>query len=334
MAWTRRTTSRRTEPGYGRGQGAVMVDTALPGRLIPYNAVLAMLDAHEHDLPTPLADAGYEVVRVAPKVSTEIGDQEVDILAATRDRASLLAIECKSSANIKTDQARRYAALKWDDAIRDAEIDLPADTTNGEIHVLFAVTSEAAEAARERLEINDVDDEFPVLSIGASEVKVLGHPTDPRIAEIEPAPVDLPWPRRLPLDEHSDSEEYVDHVAAEVVSVTRDAAGTEPGGITVPFEDLYRAAIPAYDVLADQLAKTVRTKVVAAGKMICQHAPKHFMLTTTQDDPPKQGIAILRTPENLELQGRTQGWQQVLRLLEEQAMEEEAQTSLFDPQEE
>lgn len=311
-----------------------MADAALPERLIPYNAVLAMLDPHEHDLPTPLADAGYEVVRVSPKVSTELGDQEIDILAGTPDRTSLLAIECKSTASIQTPQARRYAALRWDDAIRDAEIDLPVGTTYGEIHVLFAVTAEVAESAHERLEINDVDDEFPVLSIGATEVKVLGVPTDPRLAEIEPATVALPWPRRLPLDEQSDSEEYVDHVAAEVVSVARDAAGTEPGGSTVPFEDLYRAVVPAYDVLADQLAGTVRRKVVAAGKAICQHAPKHFMLTTTQDDPPKQGIAILRTPEALELQGRTQGWQQILRLLEEQAMEEEAQANLFDPQEE
>ena len=292
-------------------------------RLLPFNGVLTLLHPDEYDMPTPLADAGLRVLRIGVPVSTEAGDIEVDVLAGNVDGSILVPMECKGGKNFKKPQARGYAAAQWDELVRDAGLDV--DATEGEVVVAYVGGPDAAELLQNIEAASSVLD-LPVIGIGENEVRLHGAPSH-EILQFDPQPVDLPWPVWLPVDEESSEEEYLDAIAAEVVGTMRDAHDLPSGQAMVTYEDLYRRVVPIYDVLDPVLQRAVAGKVRVAARALPHEAPRFFMEAVTEDG--QNGLAIVRTPEDLKLQGRTQQWQQLKRLLADVDPEEGPQSSLF-----
>jgi hypothetical protein len=103
-------------------------------RLRLHNAVLGL--AHPTPpWPAPLAQAGYEIVRIEQKVTTTSGNVAVDLVFVARERNALLAVECKDGT----------AAMEPIDLVRTASISLP-DPSSASLDVAYAVWESRAEA--------------------------------------------------------------------------------------------------------------------------------------------------------------------------------------------
>lgn len=303
-----------------------MPGPSLEERLIPFNGVLTLLDPHEHDLPTPLADAGYRTLRIGVKVATEKGPTEIDVLAGTADRTALLALECKGGASVSNRQGQRYAALAWDDIVRDAGLDVPDGVSGGRVDVMYVAHEGNGPTVQARIEDKSSVPDFPVIEIGKRHVRLLSQPKNKNLV-FEDCDVTMAWPRWMTVDAEADIEDYLDALAAEVIGLMRGARGEADGSHVMAFDHLYRSLVPAYDHLEPVARRTVSRKINVAARALEHEAPRFFMVTVTETG--QSGLAILKTPEDLKLQGRTQQWQSLKRLLEDVEADEDPQQSLF-----
>lgn len=165
--------------------------------------------------PTPLADAGYALVRIEQPVTTEEGKVVVDQLFAARERNALLAVECKDG-TVQEPQARRYEAMRPLDIVRTASVSL-GDPSTAALDVAYAVPGRR------------VDETVSALRQSAPSLGVLG--IDPEITWAGPRPKDaglrsafgqsIPVdPRAIPrlmlADEHSPPSAFVAAVANQL----------------------------------------------------------------------------------------------------------------------
>lgn len=152
--------------------------------------------------PSPLADAGYEIIRIEQPVTTEAGKVTVDLLFAARARNALLAIECKDG-SVQEEQAKRYQAMAPIDLVRTASVTLP-DAQAASLDVAFAVWGMRSESTVR--ELSGVAPRVGTLAIDTQIAWLGAVPTDPRLRAVfaDSQPTDLrAIPRLLPVDDSS-----------------------------------------------------------------------------------------------------------------------------------
>ena len=166
--------------------------------------------------PAPLAEAGYEIVRIEQQVTlAEGGKVVVDLLFAARARNALLAVECKEG-TIQVEQAARYQAMQPLDVVRTASVTLP-DPSAATLDVVYAVPGEWAEETLTRLPA--VAPRAGVLVIDTLLTWKGEVPGDAHLRRVfaEPLAVDLrAVPRLMLADEHSPASALAGAVANEL----------------------------------------------------------------------------------------------------------------------
>lgn len=168
--------------------------------------------------PTPLAAAGFAVVRIEQRVTVadaESGAVVVDLLFADRARNALLAVECKEG-TVQVEQAQRYQAMTPVDVVRTASVSLP-DPSSATLDVAYAVPAGWAEQTAEELAAHAP--RAGVLVVDALITWQGALPGDPRLrtAFDQPVRADLrAIPRLMLADEHSEASALAGAVANEL----------------------------------------------------------------------------------------------------------------------
>ncbi len=166
--------------------------------------------------PSPLAEAGYEVVRIEQRVTVaEGGTVVVDLLFAARMRNTLLAVECKEG-TVQVPQAARYQAMRPTDVVRTASVTLP-DPSTATLDVAYAVPGSLVEQTlaglathAPRAGVLVIDEQIAWRGTPPGDQRLREVMAQPRVADLRAIP------RLMIADEHSPPAALAGAVANEL----------------------------------------------------------------------------------------------------------------------
>jgi len=274
-------------------------------RLRPVNALLGLMTPGDLTPPV-LADAGFRVAGLEIPVGLESDRLVIDVLLVHDLTGHLLACEAKSGANVGEAQARKYAALDAHQVVLAGSVDLPRRTAPT-VEPLFACL--APNSARIRLGLERIGVHAAVLAASPHQI-TLDNPNyaGDLLANALRKPVHLVAgvPRIIPYDQ--DSALDVIRPAVRSVLVAHLSRRT-PQASSATIAEETAPMLPAYGKAA---RNTFRRKVEDALRQIATAEPEMFeyQVRTGNHDP---RVRFLRTPEDNDPRGRTQGYQALAR---------------------
>lgn len=275
-------------------------------RLIPLNAVL--------DLATPsginraaLAEAGFQVAGLEVPCVTPAGSVVVDIVLAHIQISHMIVVEAKSGNNVEEPQAKRYQALEARTVVRGAFVTL-RERVDPQLDVMYACLSD--HAARVKLGLSQARTPFPILVVHPDKVTLENaEQASSVLQEALASPVSLlaPPARHIPFDHDSDLDEIEPYVMAALVAAT---ARRVP---MISLGTLTESATPHYVLYGTTSQTRLRRKAGEVARRIASADPGTF-----EYHPPAGNhdgfVKLLRTPEDNDPRGRTQGYQRLARV--------------------
>lgn len=219
----------------------------------------------------------------------------------------LLGLEAKSGGNVDEGQAKMLQSLTVRDVVRTGAVTLPSHV-EPRLEIVYICLEECAE--RIGLGLGKVGWDPPVLAVGAAHVRLAGGEfadASLQAAVAEPLEIPGPVPMYVRFDAESSATEFYDAVAAELVAL----ASNKRQCISVP--SLTEAVIPQYPYYHRGAQHRLRKRVLEAARMVADDDADTFRVLPRTRTRPDDLVEIRRSPEQLELQGRTQSYQAIKR---------------------
>jgi hypothetical protein len=270
---------------------------------MPINAVLDLALADGLN-PAPLATAGWRVACLEVPVLTELGTVVCDVVLFNASIGHLLVVEAKSGANIEEVQARRLAAIDPQALIIAGGITVPqAVHLRGE--ALFACLSR--HVARIAKGISEAGLVTPVLAVDANQVQL----ANPALASADLASAlrgttvwSHPIARIIPFDHESPAQLFDGPVRAELVA---QIASHRP---SVTMRALTEQVVSHFPLYGRSAQGQLVRKVTEAARRAAREEPERLQFEPgTGTTEPR--VVVLRSPEDFDRRGRTQGYQAV-----------------------
>lgn len=241
--------------------------------------------------PAPLAAAGWRVACLEVPVLTEFGTVVCDIVLFNAAIGHLLVVEAKSGANIEEAQGRRLAAIDPQALIIAGGITIPQAVQLRSEAVFACMTRHLARITKG---IAAAGFALPVLAVDASQAQLLGQ----------------------------------EFASADLASALSGATvWTHPIARIIPFDN--ESPTHLFDAPVRAELELVR-KVTEAARRAAREEPERlrFEAATGTTEP---RLVILRSPEQFDRRGRTQGYQAVFagRSRRRPALEVPGQLDLF-----
>jgi hypothetical protein len=272
-------------------------------RLLPVNAVLDLALADGLN-PAPLAAAGWRVVGLEVPVLTELGTVVCDVVLFNAGTGHLLVVEAKSGANIEPDQARRLAAIAPQTLIIAGGITVPR-AVQLTCEPLFACLTEHAPRILKGVSAAGLN--IPVLAVDSEGARL----ADPALASTQLAGAlrytttwTHPIARIIPFDQESPSSAFGGPVRAELVA---DMARRRP---SVTMRALTERVVSHYALYGRRAQNQLIRKVAEAARLAAQAEPERLAFEPSTGTTEAR-LVILRSPEEFDPRGRTQGYQAV-----------------------
>jgi hypothetical protein len=310
--------------GYGQQLGRESVEE----RLIPLNPVLDLATPHGINRPI-LAEAGYQVAGLEVPCVTSAGNVVIDVVLAHAQRSHLIACEAKSGSNVEEDQARRYGALEARTVVSGAFVTLH-ERVDPHVEVMYAALAD--HAARVALGLSRAGTPFPVLLVHPDKVTLENaDQASPAIRDVfaSPVPLQAPPARHVPFDQDSDLDEIEPYVKAALVAAL---ARRVP---MISLRTLTEHATPHYALYGTKAQGRLRRRVGEVVQRIAVTDPDTFEYHSASGNH-DAFVKLLRTPEDNDPRGRTQGYQRLARTRQRKrpSLPVPGQTSLLDELEE
>lgn len=270
---------------------------------MPINAVLDLALADGLN-PSPLALAGWRVVCLEVPVLTELGTVVCDVVLFNAGIGHLLVVEAKSGANIEEEQARKLAVIDPQALIIAGGITIP-QAVRLRCEALFACL--ARYAARIKKGVIAAGLTTPVLTVDANRAQL----ADPTLASAELAAAlseatvwSHPIARIIPFDHESPNSSFDGPVRAELVAAM---ARHRP---SVTMRALTEQVVSHFALYGRGAQGQLVRKVTEAARRAAHEEPERlrFEAGTGRTEP---RVVILRSPEQFDRRGRTQGYQAV-----------------------
>jgi hypothetical protein len=270
---------------------------------MPVNAVLDLALADGLN-PAPLATAGWRVACLEVPVLTELGTVVCDVVLFNASIGHLLVVEAKSGANIEEIQARRLAAIDPQALIIAGGITVP-HAVHLRSEALFACLSR--HVARIVKGISEAGLATPVLAVDANQVKL----ADPALASADLARAlrgttvwSHPIGRIIPFDHESPAQFFDGPVRAELVA---QMASHRP---SVTMRALTEQVVSHFPLYGRRAQGQLVRKVTEAARRAAREEPERLQFEPgTGTTEPR--VVVLRSPEDFDRRGRTQGYQAV-----------------------
>ncbi len=281
----------------------------MEARLRPVNGLLGLCQQGELN-PSPLAAAGFRVVGLEVPVGVQ-GDQVVVDVVLFHDLSGLfLACESKSGTNVTPSQSQRYARINAADLVHVTAVDLSGGRrpTVAPLHVCLEEHS-----TRFRFSLKAAGVSGAVLAVGRDHVELFDPCLGPPVlaAAMTPARVDLQFgvPRIIPCDDQSPKDVVRPQVKA--VLVQHLARGAEHVAVQVLAHETL-----AHLVLYGEKARKafVRTVDTCAQELAAAQPTRFEYIPGTRSTGAREPLVrFLRSPEDNDNRGRTQGYQALAR---------------------
>jgi hypothetical protein len=275
-------------------------------RLLPINAIIGLATSDGLN-PAPLAEAGFDIAGLeVPCLTTEGGTVVIDGVLANRATGHLLACEAKSGNNVEVGQVGRYKALDARTVVRSTLVTL---TTR--VDPTLEVVYVAVEANRDRmlLSLSEADAAFPMISVSTTRIELCNREhAGLALSHALGSPVILEAPpgRYIPFDEDSSSDIVTPFVQSELVAVLSQKLPM------ISIANLTERVVPHYPLYGIKAQGRLRKTVAEAARNIAAEYSENFQY----NGPAKNHdghIKLLRSPEENDPRGRTQGYQRLAR---------------------
>lgn len=210
----------------------------------------------------PRGDAARAAGSLA--VATDVGNVVIDILLFHASTGLLVLVESKSGANIESDQAQRYAAVRPQSVVRASQVTLQRRVQPSKL-VVYACLTEHRD--RIRLGLTEAAVDFPILSVSTGEITLSSPSTiPPEMAEAFAAPVRLsgPPPSFIKFDQDSPVEVVVPLVRAQLVA----ALAHHRSQISLPW--LTEQCAPHYPLYGRSARSGLVRVVTEAARMVAE----------------------------------------------------------------
>jgi hypothetical protein len=270
---------------------------------MPVNAVLDLALADGLN-PAPLAAAGWRVVCLEVPVFTDLGTVVCDVVLFNPGTGNLLVVEAKSGANIEPDQARRLAAIAPQILISAGGITVPR-TVSLTCERLYACL--AQHSSRILKGVSGAGLNIPVLAVGREDARLLNPAFASRqLADALGSPTIWTHPvaRIIPFDQESPSSAFDDRVRAEVVA---DMASQRP---SITMRALTERVVTHYALYGRRAQNQLIRKVTESAGRAVSAEPERLAFEPSTGTTDAR-LVILRSPEQFDPRGRTQGYQAV-----------------------
>jgi hypothetical protein len=219
----------------------------------------------------------------------------------------LLLIESKSGANVVEDQAFRYGQLQAQAVVQAAYVTLSVRTAPT-IETAYLCLSKHAH--RVRLGLSTIGLAYPIIAVSGDSV-ILDHSGNAS-AQLRSAfaqgdvRLPAPPPRLIAFDQDSSAEIIQPRVLAVLVAAMSQRL------TQLSIVSLAERATPHFALYGRQAQQQIKKKVAEAARNIAATEPANFTYHPTTGN--REGmVKILRTPEDNDARGRTQGYQAIGR---------------------
>lgn len=272
-------------------------------RLVPVNAVLDLALADGLN-PAPLALAGWQIAGLEVPVVTNNGTVVCDVVLFNDGTGHLLAIEAKSGANIEPDQARKLASIDAENLIVAGGITVPRPVPL-RCEPLLVCLAENVERITQGLGAIRLD--APVLAVDDVAARLVNADSaSPDLTTALGKQVTWAYPIAsiIRFDHLSADEAFDQPVRAELV------AEMARGRSAITIRALAEQVTSHFAVYGRKAQGQLVKKVTAAARRAATSDPDRlrFQPPTANTDA---RIAIIRSPEEFDRRGRTQGYQAV-----------------------
>lgn len=272
-------------------------------RLLPVNAVLdlALVDGLN---PAPLADAGWEIAGLEVPVVTSAGTVVCDVVLFNAASGHLLAAEAKSGANVEPDQARKLVVIDPPDLIVAGGITVPQPVTL-RCEALFVCLSEYVDRIMLGISASGLD--APVLAVNELEVRLVNVASaSPDLAAVlsELTRWRYPIASIVRFDHQSPDEAFDAPVKAELV------AEMARGRSAVTIRTLTEQVAWHFALYGRRAQGQLIRKVAGAARRAADADPERLRFQQAGGTTDAR-VIILRSPEEFDRRGRTQGYQAV-----------------------
>jgi len=272
-------------------------------RLLPVNAVLdlALVDGLN---PAPLADAGWQIAGLEVPVVTSAGTVVCDVVLFNGATGHLLVVEAKSGVNVEPDQARKLAVIDPQDLIVAGGITVPQPVPL-RCEPLFVCLSE--NAGRIMIGIGATGLDAPVLAADEGEARLVNASSaSPDLVAVLGEPIALRYPIAsiIRFDHQSPDDAFDGPVRVELV------AEMARGRSAVTIRALTEQVTWHFAVYGRRAQGQLVRKVAAAARRAADADPERLRFQPATGNTEARAV-ILRSPEEFDRRGRTQGYQAV-----------------------
>jgi hypothetical protein len=272
-------------------------------RLLPINAVLDLTLADGLN-PAPLAHAGWQVAGLEVPVLTSAGTVVCDVVLFNDAIGHLLPVEAKSGANVDPDQARKLAVIVPQDLIVAGGITVTRAMPL-RCEPLFVCLSEHEK--RIVLGLGAAGVNAPVVAVDERAARMI----DPGEASAELAaalggPVSWRYPIAsiIRFDNQSPDEAFDQPVRAELV------AEIARGRTAVTVRALAEQVTPHFAIYGRRAQGQIVRKITGAARRAAMADPERLRFQPATSTTEAR-VLIVRSPEEFDRRGRTQGYQAV-----------------------
>lgn len=272
-------------------------------RLLPVNALLdlALLDGLN---PAPLANAGWHIAGLEVPVVTRSGTVVCDVVLFNTATGSLLSVEAKSGANIEPDQARKLTEVDPLDLVFAGGITVPKPVP---LHCEPLIVCLTENTARITKGLGVARLTIPVLAVDAQSAGLVdANVASPTLISALARPISWAYPIAsiIRFDHQSPDDAFDQPVRAELV------AEMARGRTSVTVRALAEQVTSHFAVYGRKAQNQLVRKVQTAARRAAEADPDRlaFQPSTRSTDA---RVLILRSPEEFDRRGRTQGYQAV-----------------------
>jgi hypothetical protein len=277
----------------------------LERRLVPINAFIGLCEPSP-PWPAVLANAKFRLAALEIPVGTEAGTVTLDGVAHSRATDELLVVECKSGANVEEDQAQKLAKLQPTSLVRSAAISL-ATRAEPQVEVMYLCLDEYA--ARILKGLDRIGWRGPVLTLSRTHLRMARGPTSlSSLRDVfePPIPVQWPPPGFVTVDPESPDEEFDRLVLSALIACQSNRL------LAVSVSSLTERAIPHLAFFGRAAKGALERKVSQAARRIVQQTSDNYAFQPNSQTRAAT-VRILKTPEDADPRGRTQGYQALAR---------------------
>jgi hypothetical protein len=275
----------------------------LEARLIPVNAVLDLALADGLN-PAPLAAAGWRIVGLEIPTVTQAGTVVCDVVLFNESTGHILVAEAKSGANVETEQARKLAVIDPATLVVAGGITVPRPMPL-RCEAMFVCLNRYRERVMKGVAAIGLP--FPVLAVDVRAARLVNP--DAASADLATAlgqPIGLSHPVAdvIRFDHQSPDEAFDQPVRAELV------AEMARGRSAVTVRALAERVTWHFPLYGRRAQGQLVRKVAAAARRAAAQEPGRLRFEPATASTEAR-VVVLRSPEEFDRRGRTQGYQAV-----------------------